>query len=104
MCFYKNLFGTINRKIITLAGFTSGLGLLWEPNSRRSELALYFLPRFLESFWGWLKKRNLVTSIPYGEVLVFAFAMAVLMYCYQNEKKNIKRAYLSIFSFFWGDN
>ena len=98
------MLGTIDRKVIALAGFTCGTGLLWESHSRRTELALYFLPRVLESSWGWLKKRNIVSSIPYGEVLVFAFAMAVLMYCYQNEKKNIKRAYLSIFSFFWGDN
>ena len=82
-CFYKNLLGTISRTSIALAGFTSGLGLLWESHNRRSEIALYFLPRVIESSWGWLKKRNIVTSTPYGEVLLFAFAMAILMYCYQ---------------------
>ena len=68
-----------------MAGFLSGFGLLWEPAGRRTELALYFLPRFIEGLWGFAKKRAWVTPIRHGEVLIFAFAMGVIMYCYQNE-------------------
>mmetsp|Transcript_19622 Transcript_19622/g.22829 ORF Transcript_19622/g.22829 Transcript_19622/m.22829 type:complete len:91 (+) Transcript_19622:348-620(+) len=90
--------------MVALAGFFSCFALLWEPNDRRIELAVYFLPKFLDRFWIWLKTKGLAKPVPYGEVAVLAFAMSVLMYCYQNETKNIKRAYISIFNFFWSDN
>ena len=90
--------------MVIYSGFVSGFGLMWEPQGRRTELALYFLPRFIEAFWAWCKKRNWVTPIPYGEVGLFAVAMAILMYCYQNEQNNIKKTYLSIFKYFWGEN
>ena len=88
-----------------MAGFLSGFGLLWEPPSRRTELALYFLPRFLEGVWQFSKKRQWVRpNIKYGEVMLFSVAMGIIMYCYQNEPQNIKKTYLSIFQKFWGDN
>ena len=102
--FFKNLRGKIDRRVVIYSGFLSGFGLCWEPQGRRTELALYFLPRFIEAFWAWCKKREWVTPIPYGEVGLFAVAMAILMYCYQNEQKNIKKTYLSIFKYFWGEN
>mmetsp|Transcript_22597 Transcript_22597/g.25963 ORF Transcript_22597/g.25963 Transcript_22597/m.25963 type:complete len:137 (+) Transcript_22597:135-545(+) len=80
LCFFKNIMGQTNRKVVVFAGFLSGLGLCWEPQGRRTELALYFLPRFIEAFWAWCKKRQWVTPLPYGEVILFAIAMAVLMY------------------------
>ena len=102
--FFKNTTGNCGKQTVGLAGFFSGFALLWEPLDRRTELALYFLPRFLETFWKWLKQNSYVVPIPYGEVMLFAFAMSVLMYWYQYEKDNIKRAYLSAFDFFWGKN
>ena len=102
-CFYSNLLGGMTRTSIGLAGFTSGFGLLWEPYSRRTEMALYFFPRVVEASWGWMKKVGWVASLPYGEVLVFAFAMAILMY--QNELKDLKRSsYLSFFKYLCGQN
>jgi hypothetical protein len=77
---------------------------MFEPVGRRIELALYVLPKTIEAFWKWLKKRNLVTDVPNGEIVLFAIAMAVIMYCYQNEEKNIKPSYLSILNSFYGTN
>mmetsp|Transcript_5525 Transcript_5525/g.4723 ORF Transcript_5525/g.4723 Transcript_5525/m.4723 type:complete len:201 (-) Transcript_5525:27-629(-) len=102
-CLFKNLTGKIDRVSVGLAGFFCGFGLMWEAQSRRVEMSLYFFPRILEALWGFLKRKNLVTSLPYGEVLVFAIAMTVLMYCYQNEQKSIKRSFFSCFKFLWGE-
>ena len=104
LCLIKNFRRKVDRSILLMAGCLSGVGLLWEPQSRRTELALYFLPRVMETLWRWLKSRKFVTPIPNGEIILFAFAMSVLMYCYENEKHNIKNAYLSMFTYFWGEN
>ena len=61
-------------------------------------------PRFLESAFLFLEKRGYLKSIPNGEVFVFAVALSVIMYSYQNEDRNIKSTYLSMFKKFWGKN
>ena len=90
LCFWKNTRGKIDRFNPIAAAIVSPNAILLEPSYRRTELALYMLPRFAESFWNFLKKRNLVINVKNGEVLIFSFAMAILMYCYQNEDTNIK--------------
>ena len=82
LCVFKNLRHKVDRWNVILAGFLSGFGLLWEPPGRRTELALYFLPRFLEALWGFSKKRQWVTPIKHGEIIIFAIAMGIIMYCY----------------------
>ena len=77
---------------------------MFEPANRRVELALYMFPRFLEFLFLFLEKRGYVKSIKNGEVLVFALAMSVIMYAYQNEERNIKSTYLSMFKKFFGTN
>ena len=89
---------------VLMAGFIAGFGLLFEPAGRRTELALFFLPRFLEGFWAFCAKRQWVSAMPHGQVFLLCIAMAIIMYCYQNEPENIKRNNLSIFKKFWGDN
>ena len=103
-CFFKNYRRKIDRLNIILAGFICTFAILFEPAHRRTELALYLIPRFLEASWAFLEKRGFVASIQYGEVLIFAFAMGIIMYCYQNEEKSIKSTYLSMFKRFWGVN
>ena len=49
-------------------------------------------------------KQGYAKHVKYGEVIVFAFSMALMMFCYQNEPQNIKPAYLSMFKKFWGEN
>ena len=104
MCFFKNTRGKIDRWNIMLSGFLCTFSILFEPASRRTELALYLIPKFLETCWMFLDNRSLVRAIPHWEVVTFCLAMGILMYCYQNEQKAIKPTYLSMFKSFWGEN
>ena len=81
-CFFKNLTGRIDKWSIVYSSFICSFTCFFEAPSRRTELALYMFPRMLESLFLMAEKRGYVRSIPNGEVLVFALAMAVLMYCY----------------------
>ena len=87
-----------------IATFFAGFAVIFEPAGRRAELALYLLPRFLESLFNAMEKRGYVKSVANGEVLVFAFAMSILMFFYQTDDKSIKRTYLSLFKKYWGVN
>lgn len=51
-----------------------------------SELALYVLPRAMDSLFLIMCDRRWMTSIPNGELLVFGSAMASLMYFYDKEE------------------
>ena len=84
--------------------FIASASLLLEGPNRRVEIMLFTVPRFLSGFWAYLKKKGLVTGLPYGEVGLFAASMGVLMYCYQFEEEKIKKSYLSIFKKLWGAN
>ena len=78
--------------------------ILAEPSSRRTELALFLIPKFLEAFWMFLEKRGLVRVVPHWEIIVFCFAMGIIMYFYQNEEKSIKPTILNMLKSFWGVN
>ena len=104
MCFLKNVRGKIDHWNVIIASLLQVSGMLFERASRRTELALYLIPKFLEAVWMFLDNRGLVRVVPHWEVIVFSFAMGILMYCYQNEPKSIKPTYMSMFRSFWGDN
>ena len=103
-CVMKNYRGKIDRWNVMIPGFFCSFAILFEPAYRRTELALYLIPRFLEAVWMFLEKRDLVKVVKHWEVVVFSLAMGILMYCYQNEEKAIKPTYLSIFKSIWGEN
>ena len=90
--------------VLAYAGFICSFAVFFEPPSRRTELALYMFPRFLESFSLYLINKGYVVSIPNGEILVFAIALSIIMYCYQNEERNIKANYHALFKSYWGTN
>jgi hypothetical protein len=58
---------------------------LIEKKSRRSELALYALPRALDSFYTLLYDRKWLGSFPQGEMFLFSLACSGIMYCYDYE-------------------
>eukprot|EP01138_Halocafeteria_seosinensis_P012533 gb/GECG01012806.1/.p1 GENE.gb/GECG01012806.1/~~gb/GECG01012806.1/.p1 ORF type:complete len:602 (+),score=54.48 gb/GECG01012806.1/:1-1806(+) len=68
-----------NRAVYAVGGFIAGTSLLIERKSKRAELALYVLPRAIDALWKILKKRRLLESVPYGEGLLFAASLAVLL-------------------------
>ena len=104
MCFTKNTRQKIDRWNVIISSFVCAFAILFEPASRRSEIAMYLVPRALESLWTMQLRNGRVRNIPFGEELVFAVSMAVLMYCYQNKPHVIKPSYLSLFKQFFGEN
>lgn len=68
-----------------LAGLVAGYTVLLERPSRHVDLSLYVLPRALDSLYKRLAQRGMVVSIPHGDVLLFAVAMAMLMATYEAE-------------------
>jgi len=89
ICVHRNFFNTENKYVYYLAGLVASLGLLVEKKSRRSELALYALPRGLDSFYMILCDRKFLKAVPYGELILYCLSLAGIMYFYDNEKSNM---------------
>jgi hypothetical protein len=88
-----------------LNGFLSGSTVIIEqPPSRRTELAMYCLPRALESFWNLMVKKGYAVSIPNGEVLMFALAMGFTMTVYQHERDTVPTHFEGLLDRFFGLN
>lgn len=58
-----------------------------EKKARRSELALYALPRALDSLYTILYDRKWLGTFPQGEVILFSLACSGIMYCYDFESR-----------------
>lgn len=69
---------------LSCAGLFSGIFLFFEKLSRRAEITLFLAPKYLETLWHMLEKRNLVTKIDYWEFLIFGIAMGIINYYYIN--------------------
>jgi len=85
ICLHRKIVNTDHRFIYWLAGFLCSLSILIEKKSRRAELALYALPRGLDSLYTLLCDRKWLASLPYGDVLLFCLSMAGIMYYYEKE-------------------
>lgn len=70
--------------ILFVACFTV-MATLVESQTKVGEMSLYLLPRFLDAFWNFLKRRHLVVNLPGGRTMLFSIAMSVLAYCHENE-------------------
>ena len=68
------------------------------------EIMLYMIPRALESIYNFMAQKGMAKHFIYGEVIIFALAMALIMYHYQNKPENIKPAYYNILKKFFGTN
>ncbi|KAG0367204.1 hypothetical protein BC939DRAFT_434254 [Gamsiella multidivaricata] len=85
-------------------GIISGLAVLIEAPGRQMELALYCLPRALETAWNLLLKRGLVRNVPYGDIALFSASMGVMMTLYQNDPSVINKHYLTVLTRVFGRN
>jgi hypothetical protein len=85
-------------------GFLSGSSVLLETKGRRIELALYCLPRALESLWNLAVLKGYCRRIPFGEVMLFMISMGALMTVYQHEPDVIPSSYEGILLRFFGVN
>ena len=60
----------ISRFSFWLLGAMCALSLFIEESRRRAELAMYVLPKGLESAWSMMRNRGYVPFIPWGESVV----------------------------------
>ncbi|KAF9142552.1 hypothetical protein BGX30_002696 [Mortierella sp. GBA39] len=93
ICGHRNLFknGWIqsnNKYIYWLFGVTcSGTAIMVEQESRRAELAMYVLPKAAESLYKILYQKNWIKGVKHWEVMMFSFAMSLIMSFYQQEEQ-----------------
>ncbi|KAF9430590.1 hypothetical protein BGZ94_005924 [Podila epigama] len=87
-----------------LNGIVSGFAVLIEAPGRQMELALYCLPRALETTWKLALKRGLVRNIKNGDIALFSASMGVLMTLYQNDQSVINKHYLTVLTRVFGRN
>jgi len=86
-------------------GLLSGLALFIEERRRRSELAMYVLPKGLESAWaaarghGWVFKTG-----NYGESILTAIGMGMVMSTYQNDPQHLSGLVRRVMYQFIGPN
>ncbi|KAL0255686.1 hypothetical protein I308_100493 [Cryptococcus tetragattii IND107] len=81
--FIRNLLK--RKEVFWALGFTTCLSLIVEEKKRRAELAMYVLPRALESAWSGARKRAWVPLVPFGETILGAAAMAMVMDSYKHQ-------------------
>ncbi|RLN51179.1 hypothetical protein BBJ28_00003520 [Nothophytophthora sp. Chile5] len=124
ICLHRRVVSKDHRFIYYLAGLGASTTILMEPKSRRSgtpddrgiaclsairsnslcrftvlwrtELALYVLPRAIDSLAMILHDRGIFSGFAYGEVALFSASMSVMMYCYETstDKKHLYQASL----------
>lgn len=82
---HRKLFSGDHKLVYYVAGLVASGSILIEKKSRRSELALYVMPRAVDSFVLALTKRRWVPSVKFGEVILFSLCMGGLMYYRQHE-------------------
>lgn len=86
ICAQRKVVSRDHKSIYLLAGLlASFFSVLIEKKSKRSELALYVLPRAIDVLFDLVVDRKLVKPIPYGEMGIFSLAAGGLMYFFHKE-------------------
>ncbi|KAJ7625184.1 hypothetical protein B0H17DRAFT_1164420 [Mycena rosella] len=95
----------ISRPSFWVPGFLAGLALLIEEPRRRAELAMYVLPKGLESAWVAARGRGLVFRTGnWGESALTGLAMGMVMSIYQNDPEHLSGLVRKILYQFIGPN
>ncbi|CAK9784219.1 unnamed protein product [Cutaneotrichosporon oleaginosum] len=80
----------LNRKEnLWVMGFLNAASLFAEEKRRRAELAMYVLPKALESAWSAARRRAYVPLVPFGETILGAAAMAMVMDAYKHSPDSL---------------
>ncbi|KAH9854900.1 hypothetical protein C2E23DRAFT_816063 [Lenzites betulinus] len=88
-----------------VGGLLSGLSLFVEEKRRREELAMYVLPKGLESAWIMARGRGWVFGMgAYGDALLTAVGMGMVMSTYQNDPQHLSGLVRRILYQFVGPN
>ncbi|KAJ7050884.1 hypothetical protein C8F01DRAFT_674657 [Mycena amicta] len=95
----------ISRYTWWLSGLVTGFALLLEDERRRAELAMYTLPKGLESLWIVARGRGLVGRTGnWGEGVLAAIGTGMVMTIYQNEPEHLSGLVRRILYQFIGPN
>jgi len=95
----------ISKPSFWLGGGLSGLSLFIEDKRRRGELAMYVLPKGLESVWSMARGRGYVFGLgDFGESLLCAIGMGMVMSTYQNDPHHLSGLVRRILYQFVGPN
>ena len=89
ICLHRNIASRDHKLVYWIAGGIAALSVLLEKKARRGELALYVLPRAVDSLWYILVNRHLLPDIRNAEV------------CLQVNLHSIKRNTSVILFFFF---
>ena len=103
-CAFRKWFGTDRPVQYFLSGFLAGSSVFIEGPGRRLELALYFLPRAIETAWNCAVKWGYWSNICCGEVIYFSVASSILMTIYQHDPESIHDGYRKAMKRFIGNN
>lgn len=85
MCFLRSVLGEFNIWTASYipAFMSSFTAILVERPSRRSLLTMYVANNATEALWKMAESRNLVKSIPKGQVIIFSLASSALIYYFR---------------------
>ncbi|CAM6085969.1 unnamed protein product [Calypogeia fissa] len=85
VCAERKVLTKDHKSVYFIGGAVAALSVLIEKKGRRSELALYTLPRAADSLWYTLVKRHLLPDISHAEVALFCLCMGGVMYYHEYE-------------------
>ncbi|TFY76234.1 hypothetical protein EWM64_g7778 [Hericium alpestre] len=95
----------ISKPSFWMGGLLSGLSLFVEAKRRRGELAMYVLPKGLESAWIMARGKGLVFRTgEFGEAMLTAIGMGMVMSTYQNDPQHLSGFIRRILYQFIGPN
>ena len=73
------------------------VSIFWEENTKKEEIVLYIIPRFLDLTWNYIKKKRWVQNdVPCFQEIVFALSIGVLCHYHINERDAQKSKYKMI--------
>ena len=70
MCFYMKFFKKYSRFYPALAGGLGGIWGLFEKMRRRQEMAMFLVPKALETSGRYLDSRGIIKYFPFLEVII----------------------------------
>jgi hypothetical protein len=83
ICLHRKVATRDNKYIYFFAGIVCSFSVFLEKKSRRSELALYTLPRAMDSLYLIMCERKWLQGVQNGELYLFMFSMGCVMYFYE---------------------
>jgi hypothetical protein len=87
---------------LLLPGFLTCLSLFAEDKKRRVELALYVLPKAMDSFWSIGRRKGYIPRIPQGDLVLASSGLAMVMGCYRNQPDKLSGLVRSLLYQFTG--